>query len=164
MTNKDQSNPSEDKLFTDEEILIENSNEESTFAEAKDSFGVAQHENIIVVNVDNLFVNEDKDDYRVRNRISMKNDPPVLVVKSMSGDEENPIVRLELTEGFTGKMSGILEDIQRSYAGLKPKREMTFKERSSETFANAVIAMKNHPVATGAIGILLVLLILSSIL
>lgn len=121
--------------FDDDEKML--NGDDKLVHESDDVAVFEQMENIISWEVENYY----KDDGKPRNRFSLRNDPPVLKVSDSNGDSASFVI----TREFSGSLSKLLADIERSYYGVSEKRthaNSTSKDRLQD-FTNFV---KRHAI------------------
>lgn len=88
---------------------------------------VEQEDRLVYYEVENIYSNQKTKSYR--NKLSLKKDPPVLVIKD---NQENEASFL-LTENITNELLGTLKEVERAYYGFSGPKELNqpsgFKNR-----------------------------------
>ena len=134
------------KLKTDDELVLEQSND-SILEKALDYAIVEQKdENILAYSVNGLYTNEKNEKYN----------PPQLNIKDSNGNE----VTFNLTKEYTNSLMKTLSEVNRAYHGYKyvsdkDLKKVSFKERIKNIFGY----MKKHPIKS-VIGLLFILLVI----
>lgn len=85
-----------------------------------------QQDRLVYYEIENIFKNSKTKAYK--NRLILKKNPPVLVVKD---DLENE-ARFILTENFTEDLIKSLKEVQRAYYGFSAPKEMDIPDKWSE--------------------------------
>lgn len=97
-----------------DEIL--HSDEESVTAKQTDA--------VVTWDIDSLYTDEGK----VRSKRSLKNSPPVLRISNSEGQSAEFV----LTKDLSRVLANHLENTSRAYYGIRPKSEMSMKDKLSE--------------------------------
>ena len=140
------------KLKTDDELVLEQSND-SILEKALDYAVVEQKdENILAYSVSGLYTNEKNEKYNSPRKLN----PPQLNIKDSNGNE----VTFNLTKEYTNSLMKTLSEVNRAYHGYKyvsdkDLRKVSFKER----IKNILGYMKKHPIKS-VIGLLFILLVI----
>ena len=88
-----------------------------------DSVLVKQDDAIVFWQIEGLYDDEGK----VRSKRSLRNNPPVLKVSDSNGNASEFL----LTKELSGTMASHLENTYRAYYGIRPRSELSFKEKVS---------------------------------
>ena len=142
------------KLKTDDELVLEQSND-SILEKALDYAVVEQKdENILAYSVSGLYTNEKNEKYNSPRKLNQN--PPQLNIKDSNGNE----VTFNLTKEYTNSLMKTLSKVNRAYHGYKyvsdkDLRKVSFKER----IKNILGYMKKHPIKS-VIGLLFILLVI----
>lgn len=121
---------SADSYFDDDE----NWDELSDTIIHQDEISVIAQQNEAVVrwNIEGLY----DEDGKVRSKRSLKNNPPIFVVSDSNGEEATFV----LTKSLAGILANHFENAHRAYYGIRPRGEMSFKEK----LGKAKIGLKNN--------------------
>lgn len=141
-------------LDDDEEFLL---GDDSVIAD-KDVLGLfKQSDNVISYEVLN-FYNENG---KPRNRMSLRNDPPVLHISSSNGDTADFI----LTRNFTKNAAYMLKEVDKAYSGISPQKNKKIdQEEIQGTFKKIVSWAKNNKVKSITLGALIALFVVYTII
>lgn len=121
------------KLKTDDELVLEQSND-SILEKALDYAVVEQKdENILAYSVSGLYTNEKNEKYNSPRKLNQN--PPQLNIKDSNGNE----VTFNLTKEYTNSLMKTLSEVNRAYHGYKyvsdkDLRKVSFKERIKKYF------------------------------
>lgn len=131
-----------DSYFDDDE----NWDELSDTIIHQDEFSVVAQQNEAVVkwNIEGLY----DEDGKVRGKRSLRNNPPLFVVSDSNGEEATFV----LTKELSGVLANHFENAHRAYYGIRPRDEMSFREKLGE----AKTGIKNNMGKAIIIGGLLV--------
>lgn len=112
----------------------------------QDEFSVVaqQDEAVVKWNIEGLY----DEDGKVRGKRSLRNNPPLFVVSDSNGEEATFV----LTKDLAGVLANHFENAHRAYYGIRPRDEMSFKEKLGE----AKTGLKNNMGKAIIIGGLLV--------
>lgn len=83
-----------------------------------------QEDNVVSVELMNLYTN----DGDLRNKFQLRNDPPVMIIKSSDGQ----LAQFLLTKNFVNGLNGKFDDVHRAYFGLESKSSRDRKRKLSE--------------------------------
>lgn len=142
------------KLKTDDELVLEESNDD-VLEKALDYAVVEQaDENILAYSVTGLYTNEKNEKYNSLRKL--KQNPPKLNIKDSNGNE----VTFNLTKEYTLNLMKTLSEVNRAYHGYKyvsdkDLKKVPFKEKIKNRFDY----MKKHPIKS-VIGLLFILLVI----
>lgn len=102
-----------------------------------------QTDNVVSYEVLNFY----DDNGKPRNRLSLRNDPPILHISSSDGQSADFV----LTKNFTSGTARMLRDVERAYVGMSPKKSADEKK----TFRSRVDDVKSWAKANKAKAIML---------
>lgn len=97
---------------------------------------VDQKEQIVYYEVENIYSNEEKKKYR--NKMQLKKDPPILIVKDDFGNE----AIFYLTENLTDELIHTLKEVKRAYYGFDGPLDMNAPDKFIDKM---VYYAKNKP-------------------
>ena len=97
---------------------------------------VDQKEQIVYYEVENIYSNEEKKKYR--NKMQLKKDPPILIVKDDFGNE----AIFYLTENLTDELVHTLKEVKRAYYGFDGPLDMNTPDKFIDKM---VYYAKNKP-------------------
>ena len=131
------------KLKTDDELVLEQSND-SILEKALDYAVVEQKdENILAYSVSGLYTNEKNEKYNSPRKLNQN--PPQLNIKDSNGNE----VTFNLTKEYTNSLMKTLSEVNRAYHGYKYVSDKDLKKVSfKERIKNILGYMKKHPIKT----------------
>lgn len=128
-----------DSYFEDDEIAVEQANDEVIYSDELSSI-FQQADDVVAVEVKNFYT----DNGKPRSRFAMRNDPPVLSIRS--GSEQ--YASFVLTEHFAQYLVSATGNVDRAYQGKEPlllgekeKKPVSFKD----SFQRSVEYIANHP-------------------
>lgn len=141
-----------DEEIDDDEKVLEVENDTLIEREYLSSL-LEQKDRLVYYHVENIYKDEKRRLYK--NKLNLRKDPPVLVVRD---DEENE-VRFYLTENLTDELSETLKQVKRAYYGFSGPSDINMPKG----FFNKVkYYIKNNPLKIiGAVVIVGYLIILS---
>ena len=90
----------------------------------EESVTVKQNEAVVTWDIDRLYTEEGK----VRSKRSLKNSPPILRISNSQGQSADFVLTKELSR----ILANHLENTNRAYYGIRPKSEMTVKDKLNE--------------------------------
>lgn len=150
---------SEDPFFESEDSILE----DKIVVDEKARKVLMQRENLVDVKITGLYVDENDDsDFRVKNRLLLRTNPPKLEITGFQDGEEIPVY-FDLTETFTEVLRQNIENVDRAYHGLKPKRDLTFKEASKENLVSAQNWIMDHKIITALLALFVVFIVVTNI-
>lgn len=116
------SNPNQSDYLEDDEFWSK-SKDEILFSD--DSSVIAQQEDAVVKwDIQGLYDDQGK----VRSKRSLRNNPPMLVIS----DSTDTTASFVLTKDLSANLAKHFENTHRAYYGIRPKKEMSFKEKVSD--------------------------------
>lgn len=124
------------EYFDDDEEFLKG--DDTTIHEANDVAIFQQLENVVSWEIENYY----KDDGKPRNRLSLRNDPPILKISNSSGENASFVISKE----FSGSLSKLFSDIERSYYGVSEKRMNNKAIDSKDRISDFVNFVKRHGV------------------
>lgn len=141
------------KMRTDDELVLENSND-NLLEKALDYAIVEQKdENILAYSVTGIYTNEKNEKYISPRKL--KQNPPQLNIKDSNGNE----VTFNLTKDFTFNLMKTLSEVNRGYHGYKYVSDKDIEKTSlKDRIKNSFNYIKKHPIKS-LIGLLFLLLI-----
>lgn len=90
----------------------------------EESVTVKQTDAVVTWDIDSLYTDEGK----VRSKRSLKNSPPVLRISNSEGQSAEFV----LTKDLSRVLANHLENASRAYYGIRPKSEMSMKDKLNE--------------------------------
>lgn len=87
---------------------------------------IEQEDKEIFFEVENIYYNPEKRLFK--NRLKMRKDPPVLVIRDNEGVE----VKFKLTENLTDELTGTLKQVKRAYYGFSSPNDINIPSKTSE--------------------------------
>jgi len=144
-----ESSQTEDYLLDDERVLA---GDDVLLHEDLDSGIFQQESHVISWEVLGLL----KENGKPRNRLALRNDPPLFVIKSASGDE----VEFVLTKELSKSLSVIFTNVHNAYIGInsleKNAEPLTFKN----SFNRVKSWIKTNPVKSTIVSALILLMVI----
>ncbi len=136
--------PTSDYFADDEELVSGAVSEERDFAVFPEGTGMVSWE------IAGLYDADGK-----QNKPGLlKNDPPILRVKSSDGGEAEFL----LSRDFSSSMASAIDDVRRAHAGMTVKRGLTrTRESAAENINNLGKSIAAQPLKYGLLGLILVL-------
>lgn len=147
--------PAEDRsadYFADDEEYLEDMNDQVVY-EAQDLGMYQQEEGTVSWEL----LNFRNDAGRQRNRFVLKNDPPILRIDSSDGQTAEFV----LTQRFAKGLSEELDSVYKAYFGIEAKQD---KKNTKEKFSSFREWIQEHPVLSWAIGIVIVLILIATLI
>lgn len=111
-----------DRYFEDDEEWSASSDE--ILHSDEESVTAKQTDAVVNWDIDSLYTDEGK----VRSKRSLKNSPPVLRISNSEGQSAEFV----LTKNLSRVLANHLENTSRAYYGIRPKSEMSMKDKFSE--------------------------------
>lgn len=141
-------------LDDDEEFLL---GDDSVIAD-KDVLGLfKQSDNVVSYEILN-FYNENG---KPRNRMSLRNDPPILHISSSNGDTADFI----LTRNFTKNTASMLKEIDKAYSGISSKKNKKIDQEEIQGFFQKFITWaKENKAKSITLGVLVVLFVVYTVI
>lgn len=112
---------------------------------------VNQQDRMVYYEIENLY--QDTVKQRFKNRLKMRKDPPVLIVRDDFGNE----VKFYLTENLTDELSTTLKQVKRAYLGFSGPSD---EDAPKDFFGKVKHYMKKNPLKI-IVTVFLILLIIS---
>ena len=112
---------------------------------------VNQQDRMVYYEIENLYQNTVKQ--RFKNRLKLRKDPPVLIVRDDFGNE----VKFYLTEKLTDELSTALKQVKRAYLGFSGPRD---EDTPKDFFGKVKHYVKKNPLKI-IVTVFLILLIIS---
>lgn len=146
------SNPSDSYFDDDEEFLM---GDDKPIHENFDLSLFKQNENVISWEIVNFY----KDGQTPRGKTALRSDPPIMKISSSSGDTAEFLV----TKEFARSLSEILQDVNRAYYGISPKKnsKAVTQEGIKEKFQSLGQWMLDHKFKTAVAVVVVALLALA---
>lgn len=142
-----------EELTDDEKILR---GDDTVINTREGSGDFLQAEGTVYYLIDNLYTGDGK----LRTRLAMRNDPPVLHVGSSASDSpEEYETHFLLTPELTNRLNEALDVVNRQYRGLRQKSDepsIFTQEGFQERMRAALEWVKDHKVLTGVLTALIV--------
>lgn len=111
-----------DSYLDDDELITAASDE--VLQQDEDTVIVQQEEAVVKWDIQGLYDETGK----VRSKRSLRNNPPMLVISDSLGDNATFV----LTKELSGILARHFDNTYRAYYGIRPKDELTFKEKLGE--------------------------------
>lgn len=116
-----------------------------------------QSDNLVSYEIINFYDEKGK----VRNKLSLLNDPPILHITSSKQDSVDFVLTKELVEN----MAFLFKDVDRAYNGISPKKDKPLTQDGIRSrFDNFVEWVKENKLKAGMLGVLIVLFVIYSVL
>lgn len=99
---------------------------------------------------------------KVKNKLSLLNDPPILHISSSDQQSADFV----LTREFTRTMAHLLKDVDKAYIGISPKKEKKplTQDNVRQWFDSVLNWAKENKVKAGLLGILVILFVVYTVL
>jgi len=114
-------NPASNYLDDDEEWLLAS---DQILHQSEDTVIAQQEDAVVSWDIQGLYDETGK----VRGKRSLKNNPPMLVISDSTGENATFV----LTKDLSGVLARHFDNTHRAYYGIRPKDELTFKEKLSD--------------------------------
>lgn len=115
---------------------------------------IEQEDRLVYYEVENIFKNPSKKNYI--NRLKLKKDPPVLIIR----DDYDNEAFFYLTENLTDDLIGTLKEVKRAYNGFNGPNDLNMPDKFS---SKIIYYIKKNPLKIGLTVILLITLIIVNI-
>lgn len=150
-------NENEDSYFADDEAVL--TGDDTLLQQGKASALVQQGENVVMWEITGLYKEGSN---AVKNRWSLRNDPPIFKVEGSDGD----FAAFVITKELAGTLAKVFTDVQKAYLGVDPSVvNKPFSQASLQEKRAAFIEwVKEHKVKSGLLGVFLIVAFLTPFL